>query len=214
MKEHPILFSGPMVKAILDGKKTQTRRVVKPQPHESAGLGFLIPMPNNTSSVAQFQHVDDRGIHSHELTVRCPYGMPGDRLWVRETFCVHEDCRSYGARTVYRADVPDPEEWEWTPSIHMPRWASRITLEITEVRVQRLNEISEEDAIAEGIIRDEAWKDGYEMVWHCGDFKMHYSAKEAFKTLWESINGKDTFDSRWVWAITFKPLDAPAAGGL
>jgi len=143
MKERPILFSAAMVNAILSGRKTQTRRVVKPMSRKAGGeyTGWVLP----------------------EYRTDCPYGQPGDRLWVRETF--GSMIRNVGGtpheKLAYRADDPNAvmcyssEGMEvpikWKPSIHMPRWASRITLEIVSVRVERLNEISEQDAIAEGI---------------------------------------------------------------
>lgn len=146
MKTRPILFSGPMVRAILEGRKTQTRRVVKPQPAHCADL----PMGKDLTFASA-----------------CPYGQPGDRLWVRETWAVgtlfdyvrpsllpKPDCESklavdYAAnpRRIWHSE----DQGRWRPSIHMPRWASRITLEITSVRVERLQDISHKDAIAEGL---------------------------------------------------------------
>lgn len=164
MKERPILFSGPMVRAILDGRKTQTRRVVKPQPvgrqRVIEGLAHVTHGMNPADDGAVW-YVGD--CISAGVEIRCPFGSPGDRLWVRETWQVfeHEDL-SVDALTlrhvegqlagdvVFYADDPDEAVDRWRPSIHMPRWASRITLEVVSVRVERLADISESDAKAEG----------------------------------------------------------------
>ena len=160
MKERPIIFSGPSVRAILDGRKTQTRRIVK--------------APKGMS--AEFAGVD----------FACPYGCPGDRLWVRETHSFYDrECR----KPYYQADIDDWEPGGWRSPIFMPRWASRITLEITDVRVQRVQEITEAEAKAEGV--------------HCA---VNGSNRLAFATLWDSVNAKRGFswaDNLWVWAITF-----------
>ena len=166
MKERPILFSTEMVRAILDDRKTMTRRVVKPQPPEDWG-------------------------------VKCPYGKIGDVLWVRETFC------KYKGDYLYKADF-DPltrKEFErdnkWKPSIFMPRSASRISLRITNIRVERLNDITEEDAKLEGVIYPanpviENYGNGY---------------RTNFRLLWESINGKASWGQNpWVWVIEFERL--------
>ncbi len=211
MKERPILFSGPMVRAILEGRKTQTRRILKHPKHNPKSLNFA-------------------GL--------CPYGPPGDRLWVRETFCIEDGAGEYplsdssypkdgrpvqqeddeGAWAVpwYRAtdgephitteDQPsDDDRTRWKPSIFMPRWASRTLLEVTEVRVQRLQDVSEEDAAQEGV---ERYKDG---SWHIYTSTKSFgtdSAKRSLETLWDSINGKrpgcDWQSNPWVWAVSFK----------
>ena len=156
MKERPILFSAPMVMAILAGTKTQTRRVIKPQP-----------------SVAQ----------------NCPYGTPGDHLWVKETFWTGGDAVNY------RADGEMPEYMRdvsrWKPSIFMPRKLSRITLEILDVRVERVQDISEEDAKDEG------------GLYGAGSYR------DGFAVLWDSINGKKhPWESNpWCWVLTFKPCE-------
>ena len=161
MTERPILFSAPMVRAILDRTKTQTRRVVKLKPDY---METFLRLPNKVAC--------------------CPYGQPGGRLWVRETF---EDCESaLHSCVLYRADGGTPGT-KWTPSIHMPRWASRITLEITGVRVERLQDISEEDAISEGT------------PFPCGGWVGGY------QKLWESIHGPGSWDlNPWVWVVEFK----------
>jgi len=214
MKTRPILFSAPMVRALLDGTKTQTRRLVKPQPEPEASLGFLIPQPNAKGSCAHFHKIDARGIHSDELTVHCPYGMPGDRLWVRETaiitppnwtdrsFSTHPDAPG-GPRCVqYLATNPETEAAEdyklkKTPSIFMPRWASRITLEIVSVRVERLQDISEDDARAEGA------------QWAACGAPQEGSHKAGYALLWESLNGAGSWPANpWVWCVEFKRIEA------
>jgi hypothetical protein len=180
MKERPILFSGPMVRAILDGSKTQTRRVAKE----------FDEMPNLDGILQRFPHQNG-----------CRHGSPGDRLWVRETFAMNE--AKAGPPVVYRADHgeaqsvfverPHSAEWDvvvtrWRPSIFMPRAASRILLEITDVRVQRLQEISEEDARAEG----------------CEPFAY---PRDRFQGLWDTIHGSGAWHANpWVWAITFRRI--------
>ena len=182
MKERPILFSGPMVQAIREGRKTQTRRVVKPQPDFVNKLG--VPF-----------YPDGKGPVDYRL---CPYGQTGDRLWVRETFA-QIGVEGRGQATVFRASGEfDAEKWDmpqrewkgWKPSIFMPRWASRTTLEITGVHVQRLNEISEDDAREEG--------------WHPADGQ---GPCEWYEDLWNSINGPGSWGANpWVWVIEFKRI--------
>ena len=201
MRERPILFSAPMVRAILAGAKTVTRRAVKECHIDAAPPASF------------FQW----------LRERCPYGLPGDRLWVREAF-IHEPadfcweasvsipCRP--ASTVYRADHEgDTRGAGWKPSIYMPRNLSRITLEVTGVRVERLQDISEKDAQAEGIERTEdffgcpCWRvygepDGEEVV--APDDPIG-----SYRSLWESINGPGSWEANpWVWAVSFRRLDA------
>jgi hypothetical protein len=181
MKERPILFSAPMVRAILEGRKTQTRRIVKPQPD---GIR------------AKFHHFDFVGqaVFTDGSYVQCPYGKPGDRLWVRESFS-----RS-PLGVLYRADfvkTARASRWgdRWRPSIHMPRVASRILLEITDVRVERLNEITEKDASAEGVSADV----------FLGDTP---TAIVPFCMLWESIHGPGSWEKNpWVWVIEFKIIE-------
>lgn len=202
MKERPILFSGEMVRAILDRCKTQTRRIVKPQ---------HIPA---TARTLRWENQD-----AEELThvARCPFGSPGDRLWVKESFlpCNGGPCKTADASYVCLRDgtqkyrrgnlIPwgdgPPPKWEATyhkfkPSIHMPRWASRLTLEIVAVRVERLQAISGADAAAEGcpeMLGGEYAVDGMDsrVVW--------------FRDLWERINGRGSWAANpWVWVVEFK----------
>ena len=202
MKERPIIFSAPMVRAILSGAKTQTRRIIKPQPNIIYRL---------TDDKIQVVHTnqgacDDIDLADSQFVV-------GRRLWVREAF-IHEPadycweasvsipCRP--ALTVYRADHEgDTRGAGWKPSIHMPRWASRITLEITDVRVERLQDISEADAIAEGCrpIRPEIVLDG--LIIRTGR-----SAVDEYRQLWQSIHGPESWNANpWVWVIEFKKLE-------
>lgn len=217
VRERPILISGPMVRAILAGAKTQTRRVIKPQPNVATDLERFV----------------DEAWQTGWIDVPCPHGAPGDRLWVRETFyCddyrypnVPEAERSDGAwresLLYFRADVPSGEfadagYWgepggRWTPSIHMPRWASRITLEVTSVRVERLHDITEEDARAEGVDPEpgmERWRnyvsefEGVRTTCAC--------ARDSFFSLWESINGTASLAANpWVWVVGFRRVEVP-----
>jgi hypothetical protein len=190
-----------MVRAILDGRKTQTRRIVR-----LGAWAELAVLERMDDSRAVFDLGTDRCGHPiPRLALSCPYGEPGDVLWVRETWA-KEDCGDDGARVVYRADRAarwhddadgelfyldsNYEPSRWRPSSHMPRWASRLTLEVTDVRVERLKSISEEDALAEGCDPN--------------DQRMRPSA--AFRKLWDSIHGKRApWDSNpWVWAVSFK----------
>lgn len=207
MRERPILFSGPMVRAILDGRKTQTRRVVKPQPVKEGNLWQLYGAGWSGSNCPVMP--------GHSLASRGPFGGPGDRLWVRETWapmcrtadphcwCADDPARQRNHFVEYRADTNDPYpgEWpaedargyvdapKWRPSIHMPRWASRLTLEVTGVRVERLRDINGDDIAREGI----------------------ETGLPAFRTLWNSLNkarGYGWDANPWVWVIDFAVVPA------
>lgn len=211
MKERPILFSGPMVRAILEGWKTQTRRVIKPQPDKRYYIRQRDADPDNDIVPAgeiwlcEWDGDEHGGMELHQRTLHCPYGQPGERLWVRETW-LHD-----GPRLVrYRADGPNasPQQWDcpeavWHPSIHMPRAYSRITLEITDVRVERVQEISEADA----------WEEGAHAIARTLPYSGDDLGRVAFSGLWEEVNGKrpgcSWDDNPWVWALTFKPVDLP-----
>lgn len=194
MKERPILFSGPMVRAILEGRKTQTRRIVNPQP---------FPWKMETHRGELF--VLDGGWRPF---CKVPYGCPGDLLWVRETWRCRGgreyEYQKHQPSILYRCDaeVVDYCTAVWRPSIFMPRWASRITLEIESVRVERLHDITEEDAKAEGV--SESMSCGY-----LDNGTSSCSPRCKFKNLWQSINGKGSWDlNPWVWMIQFKRLEA------
>lgn len=215
-RELPILFKGEMVRAILEDHKTQTRRVIKPQPSE----GVLRPIPHGTMEYPKwgqpiagylcgFDGIKDLQGSGRLKPWRCPYGKPGDHLWVRETFCpLDSDHWTPGMdkpldRIAYKAscdDVSGDSErcrkelgYKWRPSIFMPRFASRLTLVVTDVRVERVQEISEEDAQAEGC--------------DVGCRKPDCDcARQKFAELWNLINGKRGFGweaNPWVWAVTF-----------
>lgn len=222
MKERPILFSGPMVRALLAGTKTQTRRVVKWKPREGANLDFsglqvghyCTGMP---SSGFVLRSQGGNGWNDRTFPIHCPYGQPGDRLWVRETFAhvpIREDDGGQGDRMgyIYRADGESafdaiPDEWDftgpWKPSIFMPRSASRITLEVTGVRVERLQDISEEDAIEEGVERACA---GWKHYFFLDDPSAAWEfARNSYASLWESINGPNSWEANpWIWVVEFK----------
>jgi len=210
-RERPILFSGEMVRAILDGRKTQTRRVVTPQP--SANTAYVIAGEDGVRALCISALGNGEYAGGSDPWRRCPYGAPGDRLWVKETFWTQH----HGPPLVweqqplhYAADVEDPrqvEDYAKRPSIFMPRWASRITLEITEVRVERVQEISAEDVAAEGVEIPRLEPDRG-TTWYEG--KEDDLARHPFSLLWDSINAKRGYSwetNPWVWAVTFRVLE-------
>lgn len=203
MTERGMIFNGEMVRAILDGQKTQTRRVMKPQPDPCPAPRGGHWWPSNVFKT--MLHVEEemqngKGGWGGLVDDACPFGDVGDRIWVRETWA--EAGASAPDLKLYRANypahvpthyenVPPVEDVRWTPSIHMPRWASRILLEITDVRVEQLNDISEEDARSEGISGSSA-----------------RDVKEAYAALWRSIYGSDSWRANpWVWVIEFKRIE-------
>ncbi len=228
IKERPILFNGPMVRATLSGQKTVTRRAIKVQPHIDASGNFCVGSSNYG------QDICGKPVTKHFINDCCPYGKPGDRLWVRETWGVishtwdeHGNMVDwvpdrpatpirelpfgrgyYSGHAIYAADGPN--EWAgdddgggeprsaWHPSIHMPKAVSRILLEVTDVRVERLQDITEEQALAEGVNKH---SDG---GYHVEGGK-HYSDSpiESFAGLWSSVGG-DWDANPWVWCVSFK----------
>jgi hypothetical protein len=228
MKERPILFSAPMVRSILAARKTQTRRIVKCTPAMSENEERFIKQNDH------WEHIYALYIsHEDSEIIRCPYGNPGDRLWVRETFqlpvcfdsqspfevgkkCVDSGYRSPWSPIKYAADGDDKflemiqdfgGAWgKKRVSIHMPRWASRITLEITSVKVERLQDISPRDAIAEGCCpaRGNDW-DKPEVYRRAAAIVGGPFPRGVFASLWQDINGPDSWDANpWVWVIEFK----------
>ena len=212
MKERPIIFSSEMVRAILEGRKTQTRRPIKPQPK------IICPTSNPSHRYGKWK---DKTFNLFRLLTEgfklllppyCPYGQPGDRLWVKETWRlldVFEDWW-YGGydADIYRGKIPSQrpnpknlaveyladtgEDGPWRPSLHMPRWASRIMLEITKIRVERIQEISNVDVKAEGFA---PWGDKY----------------LGFADLWDPIYARKGFGwetNCWVWVIEFRRLES------
>lgn len=225
-RERPILFSSPMIRALLDGSKTQTRRIVK-LPHANS-LGQWEPTViggERGGRTAAGASIPSQGAIWHARTGDClasPYGQPSDHLWVRETFCQFPaDAKDgNGAQTYYKAAQHDDQMREvervmasngvrWKPSIHMPRAASRILLEIVSVRVERLQDISEADAIAEGIeampcaVPDTRMWRNY--MPSNGWTPSVAIPQNSFRSLWESINGEEGWMANpWVWCISFK----------
>lgn len=234
MKERPIIFNAADVNAILSGRKTQTRRVMKDQPEvippedECGSPGYWIPC-----------HAARAMVRNDMMTTACPFGMRGDRLWVRESYRMPESLDRYSPRQVaelalesgYRkpwapiqleADGVSTGKWngfdtppmvtepgKLRPSLHMPRWASRITLEITGVRVERLNSISQEDAQAEGF-KLSGWVPSYSNPDNAG-FDETLTPYDNFAEAWESIYGQRSWLlNPWVWVIEFKRI---VAGG-
>jgi len=219
MTERGMIFNSEMVRAILDGRKTQTRRPIKWKQTRFTEIveredGSKWPWSEDAEHTCDFWHP-------------CPFGAVGDRIWVREAFRVHSRATDV-ATLVYKASernswteqtrrVPvavcnkpaTPEKW--TPSLHMPRWASRILLEITDVRVEKLNAISEKDATAEGVPPAGSLLPDYPGTFLTpkGDFA---TAKVAFQRLWESIYGEESWNANgWVWVIEFKRVEGGAA---
>jgi len=217
----PILFSGPMVRALLDGRKTQTRRVLKPQPpKDEYGDDYITRLngPEWYEPAVVDKYGDEVpgkpiwGVYDElgEWGAPVPY-MPGDLLWVRERWS--DELLAPGEVYYYATAVQDGlradevAEIRWRPSIHMPRWASRITLEVTAVRVQRLQEISDDDALAEGVtkVRDNCYVIrgiDYDEIGLC-----HSGPIAPFAKLWDSLNAERGFgwdDNPWVIAVSFR----------
>ncbi|EKH8077914.1 hypothetical protein P5Q53_002780 [Salmonella enterica] len=207
MKERGMIFNAEMARAILDGRKTQTRRPIKWKQTR-----FTEIAERDDGSLWPWAEDCERG---GDIWFACPYGEIGDRIWVRETFRVHSRATDV-ATLVYRASVrnswteqthrvpiavcdkPSTPE-KWTPSIHMPRWASRILLEITDVRVERLRDLSEEDAKSEGITPP------------AGGVLPGWEYRINFRDLWMDIYGTDSWEANpWVWVIEFKRVEGAA----
>ncbi|EQC1035929.1 TPA: morphogenetic protein [Klebsiella pneumoniae] len=209
--ERGMIFNAEMVRALLSGRKTQTRRIIKPQPEATLSgslSGKWLSRPLNGLLLPKIE----------DIAIHCPFGVVGDRIWVRETFqgplfdydlmdsyCKDPTPFEKPEFCVYKADgVPAPEFYDaddelhccWRPSIHMPRWASRILLEITGVRVERLRSMSQDDARAEGVIAASG----------------PMEAGLAFRELWDSIYGEESWKANpWVWVIEFKRVEGGAA---
>jgi hypothetical protein len=247
MKERPVVFSGPLVRALLAGQKTQERRVVKLREFQpSATPGYDWTFRDRRGCWNDYTTTD-------LVTQVCPYGGPGDRLWVRETFCVgyeHEsgrftvlpfqDCEVH-RRAFYRATDPDPPDEPqrpWRRSSHMPRWASRIMLEITRIRVERLQAITEGDCWAEGLFRvgsdlvtpcpaliceAPGVVEGMAFVEHVGPPYYTYAGnpRKAFSVLWNSTHNRQGYcaddapcgwgANPWVWCVDFFVAKGPGS---
>ena len=237
IREKGLIFNSEMVRAILDGRKTQTRRIMAPQPADDIERG-IFPNPEVIGWKSSRRHK-----HGSTTAHFCHYGKPGDRIWVRETWGVVSHAFSddglmidwvpdrpataihempfgngyYSGHAIYAADGDftwgDDDGYEdgrscWKPSIHMPRAASRILLEITDVRVERLNAISQEDAQAEGMELT-GWRPTYSDPDSGGEVMTPY---DNFAELWSSIYGEGSWKADpWVWVISFKRVEGGAA---
>jgi len=198
MKERPILFKGEMVRAILEGRKTQTRRIVKPQPYLDDRGNLIYDKWNFGQTAFGKPNFDNLA------KMKCPYGQVGDRLWVRETWSLlksdPEGGPIYGTLIYKATDSRKSSMWDqkWKPSIHMSRNASRINLEITDIRIERLQDITEKDAQAEGVSR-----------LNLGDLGIETN-KSAFRSLWDNINasmGYGWSKNPWVWVVEFRKVN-------
>ena len=210
MRERPILFSGPMVRAILAGTKTQTRRVAKPVRHPDLGNVYT---PGALALEREPQHVIDR---------TCPYGQPGDRLWVRATWNRFEPwsgthyAANYDGFGIGPDDDPDhipDHKVRWRPSIHMPRAACRLVLEVTGVRVERLQDMTLDDLCEEGISElledpDSVPGRAFSRAEHAaigGVPMQHIPEMYGFAALWDSLNGSSSWSANpWVWVVEFR----------
>lgn len=237
MKELPIIFSGEMVRAILDGRKTQTRRVIKSLDYEDSFYGPQVFEPECIDRNGEYYPGDPIfGIYGDDWHIKCPYGQPGDRLWVRETWqalelsydhetsavddlwaaegslaSIHSRLQQVstfrpslilGYRANFVGDDDDPEirGFPWRSPIHMPRWASRITLEVTDVRVERAQDISEEDARAEGVVFYPRWTD------EVPDLQPVIT---LYAKLWDSIYARRGYGwdaNPWVFVVEFRRI--------
>lgn len=201
MKEKPILFSTPMVQAILRDEKTQTRRIIKPQPE-------IRIFPCGTRKK---YWTSDNPKLLHAKYIHQNYGEIGDVIWVRETFAKRE-FPAIGNPYIYKAEQEDGHYFgPWKPSIFMPKEACRIKLKIIDIRVERIQDISEGDAKSEGVSlheRGKHWLNYIDQSYKMTQFIYNlYSAKESYKSLWTLINGRDSWNNNpWVWVIEFKRI--------
>lgn len=207
MKQRPILFSTPMVRAIRKGTKTQTRRIVSPQP--TKGLHTFISPSTVLDGSDRTTWIYSDKESSNCIEVKCKYGQPGDVLWVKETYAAYGAFGANG-RVEYKADSKNTRSscgLPWKPSIFMPKDASRIWLKITNVRLEQLQDISRDDARAEGIERDPCTSTQFK---NYVDGTTTYNERTSFYSLWESINGKESLASNpFVWVIEFEQIEKP-----
>ena len=206
MKERPILFSTEMVRAILEGRKTMTRRIMQKQPTMKHKFKYICKEKTKGWGALFEWLTDGMTLHEH---FKSPYGTIGDVLWVRETWAEFQGLEDAPTCYVYKADGTWDDKVhlidnKWKPSIFMPRSASRISLRITNIRVERLNDITEEDAVREGV---EPLENGYKQYIRTRLDKVTEYASYSFMTLWESINGKGSWEKNpWVWVIEFEAI--------
>lgn len=205
-KFKPILFSTDMVQAILEDRKTQTRRPLKKIPNLSSDIDWAGKFLKE---------------NKHARLFFCPYGKPGDVLWVRETFAIQKYFNGLAENTctIYKADFNDgPVDWNWKPSIYMPKEACRLFLELTDVRVERLQDITEINAIEEGVKVLQVWPEAPEKIFYKDYMRPKLEENTtgvqdpifSYGTLWESIHELGSFSKNpWVWVIEFKQIDQP-----
>lgn len=220
MTERGMIFNGEMVRALLSGRKTQTRRIVK---GTDGAVKFCKEWDINGEEIfVVLGEKDHTGMNPVLGAISCPFGAVGDRIWVRETFAALEpgsyeqvkpqeghcqDLRYAATDRLAKSDA-DIRGYKWVPSIHMPRWASRILLEITDVRVERLNSISQEDAQAEGLELT-GWRPTYSDPDSGGEVMTPY---DNFAELWSSIYGDGSWQANpWVWVISFERIEGGEA---
>lgn len=220
MKHIPILFSTAMVQAILDGRKTQTRRGIKTAdiidtPDRFKYVGNTktnLDLPHPADDIGRIWHCWElKNSNAKTWIDYCPYGQPGDVLWVRETWAKNEIPTGWPYH--YMTDNDLPEVMTWKPSIHMPKAACRMWLRVTNVRVERLQDISEDDAKAEGV---EKHAHGFKIYTpetpsNVGVYDACFrSPKDSFESLWHKINGEESWAANpWVWVIEFEPCEMP-----
>lgn len=250
MTERPILMSAPMVRAILAGTKTQTRQLVRTreqlcfiggrgEENEPSAWGWHFDGPEHHGYMVLERGLDERHDHGR-ISIPCPYGQAGDRLWVKETWAAQHDFDAFKPSEInWDADwhytaTEERGDLLWRSPISMPRWASRITLEIVDVRVQRVQDISEADAWAEGIDEVDGWLDDAAIIAAAKTARCsHEDARATFGALWDQINGerrvrvqtdlisrprKTELDrsgswaaNPWVWVLTFRRVDNHAS---
>lgn len=224
MKERPILMSAPMVRACLDGSKTQTRRAIRPQPFagqtDDEARAFFVECGAMQTDESLTWLLNGAWAAGFIEGVKCPYGTIGERLWVRETW--REDSPDDPEGALYRATDTRtmPPGFKWKPSIFMPRWACRLELEIADISIEKLTDISEADAKAEGV--EPNWTgpldQGRNQLGGIGwpgdqwirygvsmEAEPAYSARESYESLWDHINGRGAWAANpWVWVVEFK----------
>ena len=211
MREPPLLMQGPLVRKTLAGLKTQTRRPIKPQPDDD-----IVDVEYDAIAdlwLGNTPEDNDLG-YTSSWAMRCPLGQVGDRLWVREMWAHPGD-----EEIIYRADKwaadlvakwkedPNYPQVKWTPSIHMPRWACRLVLPLVSVRVERVQDITEDDAKAEGVERISAGP-GWECWMGYGPGPSCGTARDSFRSLWISIYGQESWDANpWVWVAEWDHIE-------
>lgn len=226
MKHIPMLYSTTMVQALIANRKTKTRRTKALEEVNKRANDWVTPLQMPCTSDGKWVFTAEHG-EAQQLRIKCPYGKVGDVIWVRETFCPTGSDEYLNKETnkpfFYLADVEQEYlpsvnasmadyGWKWKPNLHMPKLACRIFLEIVSVKVERLQDITEEDAIAEGVeqIADYGTT-GYKLYTQPDAAFSDIDAKWSFESLWQSINGEQSWnDNPWVWVIEFKQIDKPA----